>query len=641
MNTSRRRRALLAGLGVAVLAPIGVATGLAVADDTPAGRGGDASVRTASVETSTAGSSEAAGVQVEMMLNAERADWQPGSGGQGTLVLDEVDPRLVMMAVAPRRETVVVPVSMLTANWQKLFASTGNETNILVAAEDDGRRKLVPFRARLIEGEDSGRQLRLAVGPLQGGAHELDALGDTPVTFEGVSVVVDPSITDEIQAMWDALVAFFTDKDYELPPNPTFETDGTISYTDGFDPYTEQAATYKGPTGADVTNPADRDRVQGEIVDAVGNVLTSPFGDGLRGWALLPGNTYDGLALFDATPGVFVNGDSELRTEVTNSAFFQMNLNRLDIRNADVGGLNMRGTAAESVTIEGTAFDKVDLTGSTLGSAADGAARSTVTNSVFENVSANEVTRAPLDDNAPDRASKNPGSGFHNVDFTSVSFRNVDFANSHVESTTFQGCGLSGVDFTNARFEGRPTEVTETFEPTFDNSILENVKFDKTVVENVSFRGADFSGGGVSFDGAILRNVDFTDATGLQYIDWTKVTIDGPVYGLEPVATQLDFGEHPEYFRYLTFDGERPEVDLDTGFDIEPETGLLIDPATGVRVDRDDFSGELTPIDPTTGAQMTALNGDPLVYEGKIVYDPNDMDAAYRIDYATGELRYR
>jgi uncharacterized protein YjbI with pentapeptide repeats len=632
MNTSRRTRALVAGLAILVISPIALVVVRAAGDDNP--------VEGAIAEASTSVPSEDTGVQVEMMLNAERADWQPESGGAGTLVLDEVDPRLVLMAVAPRRETVVVPVSMLAANWDRLFASTGDETNILVAVEDDGRRKLVPFRARLLDGHDSGRSLRLAVSPLQGGAHALDDLGDVAASYSSVSVVVDPSVTDQIQAMWDALVAFFSDKDYDLPPNPTFDTNGTISYTDGFDPLNEKAATYKGPTGADITNPADRDRVQNEIVDAVGNVTTSPFGDGLRGWALFPGNSYDGLALFDATPGVFVNGDPELRTEVTNSAFFQMNLNRLDIRNADVGGLNMRGTVAESVTIDGTAFDKVDFTGSTLGSGEE-TARSSITNTVFENVSANEATRSPVDDNAPDRASLNPGLELRNVDFTSVSFRNADFAHSHVDATTFQGCGLSGVDFSDSLFEGTPTDPTERFEPTFDNSILENVKFDRAVVENVSFRGADFSGGGVSFDGATLRNVDFTDATGLQYIDWTKVTIDGPIYGLEPVSTMLDLGEHPEYFRYLTFDGQRPAVDAETGFDIEPETGWLVDPATGVRVERDSVSNQLVPIDPTTEEPMTALNGDPLVYNGTEVYDPEDIDATYNIDYWTGELRYR
>jgi uncharacterized protein YjbI with pentapeptide repeats len=619
----------------------GASSDAATSESTEATAAAEGSTGADVVQASTSVPPGATGVQVEMMLNAERAEWQPAAGGEGTLVLDDVDPRLVLMAIAPRRETVVVPVSMLAANWDSLFAATGNETNILLAAEDDGRRKLVPFRARLLDGHASGRQLRLAVSPLEGGAHELDRLGDAAATYSGISVVVDPSITDQIKAMWDALVAFFTGQDYDLPPNPTFDTNGTISYSDGFDPENERAATYKGPTGADVTNPEDRDRVQGEVVDAVGNVLRSPFGDDLRGWSLLPGNTYDGLALFDATPGVFVNGDSEARTVVTNSAFFQMNLDRLDMRNADVGGLNMRGTTAESLTIENSAFDKVDFTGSTFGSSVEGPSRSSVTNTVFENVSANEATRSPLDDNAPDSASRDPGADFRNVDFTSVSFRNADFANSHVEATTFQGCGLFGVDFSDALFEGTPTDPTERFEPTFDNSILENVNFDRAVVENVSFRGADFSGGGVTFDGATLRNVDFTGATGLQDVDWTKVTIDGPVYGLEPVSTQLDLGEHREYFRYLTFDGQRPEVDPDTGFDIEPETGWLVDPGTGVRVERDSFSNELIPIDPLTEEPMRALNGDPLVYDGARVFDPEDMDATYNIDYSTGELKYR
>jgi uncharacterized protein YjbI with pentapeptide repeats len=634
VRTLRLTRPVVATLAAALLAPAALVA--CSGGDDSAGSSGKAKIQSAQTPSAEAG------VQVELMLNAGRADWQPEADGHGTLVLEDVDPRLVMMAVAPRRESVVVPVSQLVANWERLFGANGNETNILLAVDAEERRQLVPLRASLVDGHDSGRTVTLAVSPLEGGAHELDSLGDAAATFESVSVVVDPEITDAIKAMWDALVAFFADKSYELPPNPTFDTNGTISYWDGFDPMTEHAATYKGPTGGDITDPADRDRIQHEITDAVGNVGERAMNNGGRGWNLFPGSTYDGIALFDEHAGVFVDGDAELgRTVMTNSAIYGMSLDALEFRNADVGGLNLRGTAALNVTVENSAFDQVDMTGASLGPLDIDSPdqRSSVTNSVFENVSVNEKTRLSIDDN---RADKYEGevAKFRQVDFTSVSFRNVDLSGSEIEKTTFQGCGLFDVNLSRTNIEGTPTDAGGQFEPTFENSILENVKLDGAELSNVSFRGTYF-GDGVSLDGAVLRDVDFTGATGLQNVDWTKVTIDGPVYGLEPVGNMLDLGDHPEYFRFGTFDGVVGAVDPDTGYDIDPRDGVLVDPGTGVRFSRDTFSGELIPWDPVENRPATALNGDPLVFDGGRLVDPNDPDATFDVDYFSGEIRYK
>jgi uncharacterized protein YjbI with pentapeptide repeats len=577
-------------------------------------------------------------VQVEMMLNAERASWRPNgrSDGHGTLTLDAVDPRMAVMALAPRREIAVVPASMLGANWTRLFRTTNNKTNIIVALEHEGRRKLIAYRARLLAKHPSGRQLSFAVSPLKRGAHELDRLGPAPTSYEGVSLLVDPTITDQIKSMWDALVAFFAGTSYKIPPNPTYDQDGHTYFVDGFDPFNEEAATYKGPTSGDITSDTDRERVQNEITDAVGNVGRRVFGNDLRGWNMFAGRSYDGLALFDDTPGVFVDGDSDNRTEVTNSAIYEMNLHQLEVRNADVAALNLRGTSAGQVTIQNSAFDTVDVTGATLGSEAG---RSSVGNSVFEGMSGNEATRSPDSDNKPDHSDGEP-TILRNVDFTSVSFREVKLRGSFVDGTTFQGCGMFGVDFTGATIAAEAADPDHPFQPSFDNSILENVRFDRAELKDVSFRDADFSGGGVSFDGAVLRNVDFTGATGLQSIDWTKVEIGGPVYGLEPVASLLDLGGHPEYFRSMTFDGNVPDIDASTGFDVDPRTDLLIDPATGVRLDRD-ANGALVPVDPATREPLRALNGDPLIYDGHSLVDRDDPEVDYHVDYASGRLEYR
>jgi uncharacterized protein YjbI with pentapeptide repeats len=626
MTVSRRRLPLvaLAGLALAMLVAAGV-TALALAS----GR--------------TKSPPEVRSVRTEIALAAGRALWEPGKQGRGTLTLDDIDPRMVVMTVAPRRRGVVVPASMLAGNWKPLFAANANETNIVLAVDLDGRRGLVPLRARLLDGHPSGQRLRLAVFPLRQGAHTLDSLGRSRATYDGVTVLVDPSVTDQIKAMWEALVAFFAGKTYELPPNPTYSDNGQTWFVDGFDPENEKAATYKGPTSGEITTADERSKVQQDVVDAVGNISQRVFGNDLRGWNLFAGGTYDGLALFDDTPGVFIDGASDDRTAVTNSAIYEMDLSQFEIKNADIGALNLRGTTADELTIEHSAFDMVDITGATLGSEAS---RSSVTNTVIENMSGNEASRSSFKGDGLDGVSP----WFENVDFTSVSFVNGKLQKAKIDGTTFQGCGLSGVDLTGAEINGADAKPGGSFQPTFDNSIFENVKFDGATLYDVSFRGADFSSGHVTFTGAKLANVDFTGATGLQYIDWENVEIAGDVYGLETVASRLNVPRASGYLRTFTIDVSKPgedpdfripEIDDDTRFDIDPRNDLLIDPASGVRFARNSFDGTLVPVSPETGEQLTALNGDKLVYDGGRLVDPEDPDVDYRVDYETGELVYR
>ena len=568
-------------------------------------------------------------VQAEIMLNAERAVWRPGKAGVGTLVLDDVDPRMAVMAIAPRKESVVVPASLLASNWKALFGKHGNETNVILSLELEGRRQLVPFRARLLAHHRSGRRLSLAVSPLHKGAHALDELGPKPAGYQGVTLLVDPTITDAIKALWSSLVAFFSGKDYEPPPNPTYDRDGHTYYTNGFDPELEYPAVYSGPPVDDITDAAGRLQLQIDLAKAFG----------LEGWTQRDGipsfvfdrGTYDGLPIFDGARAVIFEPTSG-RVDVTNSTVFQMDLLKLEFKNADVGGINLRGTTASQVTIENSAFDTVDVTGSTLGSEG---ARSTISNSVFERVSGNETTRSRLDDNQPDR-SEGRGTAIRNVDFVSVSFHDVVLRSSRIDETTFQGCGLSSVDLSGATIVGTQADPGEFFDPSFENSTLENVKFDGAELTNISFANADFSGGGVSLDGARLENVDFTGATGLQYVDWSNIEIAGPVYGLESVAHLFSLRDHPEYLRYATFDGRRPGYDAGTGFDIAPD-GLLIDPATGVRYDTDPY-GKAVPVDPDTRLPFMNDEGDPLEYDTGRFIDP-ETNAVYEVDYATGRLR--
>jgi hypothetical protein len=222
-----------------------------------------------------------------------------------------------------------------------------------------------------------------------------------------------------------------------------------------------------------------------------------------------------------------------------------------------------------------------------------------------------------------------------------VTFQSVDFKGLSAFSTTFEACGLQDVDFRGAQIAGRVSgrAMTNTFEPTFNNSIMEGVSFDGATLGNVSFKGVDFSGGGNTFNGATLENVDFTGATGLQNIDWTKVTVAGNVYGLAEYA-QLMRLEDPSYVRSLTFDDIIPEIDPETGWDIEPDTGYLVEPRSGVRFEVGDPP---RPIDPVTGEPLRdPQTGTELVFErdsGRLVNPESGRE--FRVDYETGRLAER
>ena len=230
MNLPRPRRllVLLAGaLALAALAAAGVAA-LALAGEK----------KTPAPATRS--------VPAEIMLTADRAHWRPGKRGSGTLVLDDVDPRMAVMAVAPRREAVVVPSSMLAANWKALFGKHGNETNVILSLELEGRPQLVPFRARLLSASPSGR-LRLAVSPLRQGAHDLDTLGRKRATYAGVSVLVDPTITDAIKSLWNAIVSIFSGTTFDPPPRPDARRERGGALSNG--------SVFKGPEDAVIDTP--------------------------------------------------------------------------------------------------------------------------------------------------------------------------------------------------------------------------------------------------------------------------------------------------------------------------------------------------------------------------------------------------
>ena len=108
MNTTRSipHRLVVLALALAALAAAGAAA-LALA-------GGKASPAPAATRS----------VQAEIMLNAERAHWRPGKAGAGTLVLDELDPRMAVMAIAPRKESVVVPASLSPPTGRRCSAGT-------------------------------------------------------------------------------------------------------------------------------------------------------------------------------------------------------------------------------------------------------------------------------------------------------------------------------------------------------------------------------------------------------------------------------------------------------------------------------------------------------------------------------------
>jgi hypothetical protein len=116
------------------------------------------------------------------------------------------------------------------------------------------------------------------------------------------------------------------------------------------------------------------------------------------------------------------------------------------------------------------------------------------------------------------------------------------------------------------------------------------------------------------------------------------VAVTGNVYGLAEYGTMLNL-QRPELLRSLTFDGVVPEIDPESGFDVEPLTHWLIDPATGVRFQRDGFSGSLYPIDPATGEAMRdPQTGDQLVFQDGRLMNPETKET-FEVEYESGELR--
>jgi len=570
---------------------------------------------------------------VEIVLTAREARWRPGRrSGTGTLTLDGIAPRMAVMAAAPRREVAVMPASLLGANWNRLFKASKGTTNAVLSVTIRGRPSLVPVRLDLVRRHATGKRLSFRVAPLKRTAHRLDGLGRRPLVLRSPTLLVDPTVTDAIKAMWNALLSFFGGQDFAIPPNPSSPTSGGgIAFDNG--------GIYQGPTQDTVTTEDAYAALEREILDAAGP-WSGDIADG--GDLAFNGSSYDGLALFSGPDfGAISFNPAGERVELTNSALFGVTASSLSFADADVGGANLRSLNAGTVTITNTVFQGVDVTGAVLGSANDDDQRNTISNSAFVDVTGERiVTDADGNPDAATRGFQERGVGVtvSATDFTSVTFQEVSFQAGLFQDSTFQGCGFQNMDFSGASFLGQaPSANDGSFQPTFDNSIMEGVNFDNARLSNVSFAGVDFSGGGVSFDGATLNNVDFTGATGLQFIDWSNVTVEGNVYGLEGYGQLIGDLQEAEYLRSITFDGEVPRIDPATGFDIQPGTDFLIDTGSGVRLARTG-SGDLVPVDPATGEQLTdPATGDALVFESGALVNPATNET-FPVDYATGQL---
>lgn len=577
--------------------------------------------------------------QVELVVSADRAVWQPKGGAlKGTLTLRDVSPRMAVFALAPRTETAVVPAGQLASYWSKLFkkstakATKGKRvTNGLVEFGAGDDRRLIPVQLELVGSFKDGSRLVFRVRPLKQTTHRTDTLGTKGATFDDVTILVDPSITDFLKSLWNALFGTFT-SDPQIPDDPVVEAaNGDKIFNAVADPVDDDG--YAGEQFVRYRNMNEWVAAAQGNWDAAGGGYQSDLDVTTLGgatFARFTGNQYEGLALFDHT----FNGEVSFEPAagsgtVVGSALYKVSVGSLSIANTDAGGMNMRGLNAGDVSIQGTALVSADLTGARLG-VQD--ARSTVTNSVLRDVSANVAG----DDGVTDGLN-GASYGFANVDFVGVAFDGVTLRSGVVAGSTFQACSFDGVDLSASAIVGADAAPGGRFQQTFDGSVFRDSKLEGSRLENVSFAGVDFSGG-VSLDGAILKNVDFTGAVGLQFVDWTTVTLDGNVYGLSSVATQLstELRDNPEYLRSLTFDGAIPEIDPQTGFDVQPGTALLIDPASGVRLERAS-NGELAPVDPATGDRLTDVYGDPLIWSAdRGLTDP--LGNRYAVDYTTGEV---
>jgi uncharacterized protein YjbI with pentapeptide repeats len=582
--------------------------------------------------------------QVEMAITADEVHWHPRGHRRGQLVFVNVSPRMAVMTNAPFRDVAVLPASMLRTNWDRMFAANKRFTNVVLHV-DLGRKhsllsihKLIPFRARLVKGRATGRVLTFNVTPLRHGAHRPDRLPNRHLVLHDPTLLVDPTITDAIQAMWQALVSFFSGDTFNVPPNPTFTSDGgaTLNYDNGLEP--GHKAVYGGPLGAQITDENEWESVQRQVFEDAGDNFVSgenngnPFGD-----ITFRAGAYDGLAIFQSpnpyhTIAFFPSGTPGT---IENAAIYGVHTDGLAFTGSSVGGLNMRGTVAPQFSAQNSVFQSVDITGAKLGGTLEGP-RSSVVNSAFVDVRGD--LRADGPDGNPDAFNDKPPA-ITSTDFESVLFQDSSFAGANIRDTTFQGSSFNNVDFSGATIGGKdPATNDGKFQPTFDNSIMEGVKFDGARLQDVSFAGVDFSGGKVTLDGAHLDNVDFTGATGLQFIDWTKVTVDGHIYGAEQYSHLIGEIGNRDNVRTITFDGEIPKIDTDTGFDIEPRTGFLIDTDTGVRLEKAGPGEGLIPIDPTTNEPMRdPSTGDQLVFEPGGVFNP-DTGQEFSVDYDTGRL---
>ena len=581
--------------------------------------------------------------QVELVVSADRAVWKPKGGAlSGTLTLRDVSPRMAVFATAPRTETSVVPAGQLASYWSQLFAKSKAKgtkgkrvTNGLVEFGAGDDRRLIPVQLELVGSYQDGSRLVFRVRPLKQSSHRTDILGTKGTTFEDVTILVDPTITDFLKSLWNALFGVFT-SDPQIPDDPVDEAaNGDKIFNAVADPIDDDG--YAGEQFVRYTSMKEWVGAARGNWDAAGGSYQSDLDETTLGgatFARFTGNQYEGLALFDHT----FNGEVSFQPAggagtLVGSALYKVEIGSLSIANTDAGGMNMRGLNAGDVSIQDSALVSADMTGARLG-VQD--ARSTVQNSVFKDVNANVAGNDGVTDGL-----NGASYGFANVDFVGVGFDGVTLRRGVIGGSTFQACSFEGVDLSASAIVGADAGPGGRFQQTFDGSMFRDTKFEGARLENVSFAGVDFSGGGVSLDGAILKNVDFTGAVGLQFVDWTTVTVDGNVYGLSSVASQLstELRDHPEYLRTLTFDGVIPEIDAATGFDVQPGTPYLIDPASGVRLEAA-ANGQLAPVDPATGERLTDVYGDPLVWSAdRGLTDP--LGNRYAVDYASGRVEGR
>lgn len=570
-------------------------------------------------------------VRVELALTAREARWVPAAGrpGTGRLVLDGIGPRMHVMAVAPRREHVVTHASMLGANWKRLFGRQGGETNAILSAKVGGRPTLFPVRIELVRRHPAGRRMVFSVTPLRQRGHRVPRMGRSALTLEDPTLLVDPIITDAIKALWAALLAFFADDPTPAPlPNPAgsngeyFDNGGGI-YAGQSQVVLDWARSERSVLAAALGGSSGLD-LSGEAPDV-------SFGGGIVNGAALFNHDFGTISVFEGT-GV-------VSPRLRNFAVFESQVANLSFSDAVVDGANLRGTDVRVFTATNSAFNGIDFSGARLGS--EDGPRSTVRAVAFQNVFSGREVNGP--DGQPDRATQRGANlAATNTDFVSVSFQGADLRGATFTSTTFQGCALQRVDFRGATITGDDTltytdpagERFQRLETTFADSILEDVSFDGARLTNVSFAGVDFSQG-VSLDGAVLNNVDFTGAVGLQYVDWSQVSVEGAVYGLEVYGNRIGDLGNRDNLRSLTFDGVIPNIDTRTGFDVQPKTGWLIDPATGARLGRG-VGDVLVPINPeTNGIIIDPRTKAQLLWENGEVFDPSTRRPV-PINYETG-----